>query len=501
MPTKKIYTNTLAQIAWKVVTAIISIFLIKLLSVYLGLEWSGIYDKIYNYLSIFAIIADLWLYTISVREMSKYVDNPEKLERISGNILSLRTFTGIGIIFLSIIISLFLPWYGTHEVMGVTIVSIFTLFGLINSSLMSYLQAILKTEFSFIANISGKILTFILILWSIYLWFPESSTALETRLTAVFLAGLWGNILMTLLTYSYCRRFQKIRFYWDKEYIIHILKPALPYGLALFLGAIFFKVDVQLLSTMSPESIANTVTALYSRPMKIIEVGMMYATIFLNSLLPVLTAAIEKQKYQEVTSLSKKWFEILFWFGLMVSLFLSVFAGIVIPFISSHEFSVPFNGYSSVDVLRIVSWIFIAYFISSLANYILIAKNEQKKIIYLNASVALFNAIGNYILIPIYSFMGSAVITLISQILLVICSLYLVRRELRFRDIVYPILSFVSIGGVCIVFSKLLWDILIAMTSHSVFIELMIYGLLFTVPYLLLWFVWRKYRVKSITTL
>ncbi len=42
---------------------------------------------------------------------------------------------------------------------GIAIASLFTLLGLINSSLMSYLQSILKTEFSIIANTCGKILT------------------------------------------------------------------------------------------------------------------------------------------------------------------------------------------------------------------------------------------------------------------------------------------------------------------------------------------------------
>jgi hypothetical protein len=38
MPTKKIYTNTIAQIASKVLTAIISIAMIKILTGYLEIE-------------------------------------------------------------------------------------------------------------------------------------------------------------------------------------------------------------------------------------------------------------------------------------------------------------------------------------------------------------------------------------------------------------------------------------------------------------------------------
>lgn len=102
MSTKKIYTNTIAQIGGKLITALISIFLIKILTNYLDLAGYGLYSKIYNYISIFSVIADLGLYTISVRELSKHQDDRVMREKISGNILSLRTLSGLIIIILSL---------------------------------------------------------------------------------------------------------------------------------------------------------------------------------------------------------------------------------------------------------------------------------------------------------------------------------------------------------------------------------------------------------------
>jgi O-antigen/teichoic acid export membrane protein len=69
---------------------------------------------------------------------------------------------------------------------------------------------------------------------------------------------------------------------------------------------IFFKVDIILLSILESSHIADTSIALYSLPMKIVEVGMMYGIIFLNSLLPVLTTAIEKKDQQKIESLTSK---------------------------------------------------------------------------------------------------------------------------------------------------------------------------------------------------
>ncbi len=108
MPNKKIYTNTIAQIAGKIATALISIFMIKILTNYLDVAGYGLYSKIYNYLSIFAVIADLGLYTITVRELTKHQDDPKMMQRIAGNVLSLRTLSGLFIIILSLAVAPFL---------------------------------------------------------------------------------------------------------------------------------------------------------------------------------------------------------------------------------------------------------------------------------------------------------------------------------------------------------------------------------------------------------
>jgi len=155
---------------------------------------------------------------------------------------------------------------------------------------MSYLQAILKTEFSIIANTSGKLLTLGIIAIGTIFWIDGTA---DQRLIYVMLAGLVGNLLMTLLTWWYTSRWQRVRFEWDFPYVKHIVLLALPYGVALFLGVIFFKIDIIFLSIMEDSSIADTTIALYALPMKIVEVGMLYGTVFLNSLLPVLTLAFE----------------------------------------------------------------------------------------------------------------------------------------------------------------------------------------------------------------
>ncbi|HBA44806.1 TPA: hypothetical protein DEG21_04850 [Patescibacteria group bacterium] len=82
LATKKVYFNTIAQLAGKFSTAFISIFLIKILTNYLSLDDYGLYSKIYNYLSIFAVIADMGLFTITIREISANRENKDIVRKI-----------------------------------------------------------------------------------------------------------------------------------------------------------------------------------------------------------------------------------------------------------------------------------------------------------------------------------------------------------------------------------------------------------------------------------
>jgi O-antigen/teichoic acid export membrane protein len=185
--------------------------------------------------------------------------------------------------------------------------------------------------------------------------------------------------------------------------------------------------------------------------MKIVEVGMMYGTIFLNSLLPVLTTAIEEKDDKKIKSLTLKGFELLFASGLAIAVFGYVFSSEIIRLISTQEFiTTTILGYTSVDAMRIVIWIFLFYFVSSLSSYILIAKGEQSRMMWINGIIALINIIGNLIVIPYYSFIGSAWVTLGTQILLMSITWWYVRDSIEIRKSLIYVSSMSILEGFAI---------------------------------------------------
>jgi O-antigen/teichoic acid export membrane protein len=184
------------------------------------------------------------------------------------------------------------------------------------------------------------------------------------------------------------------------------------------LNVVFFKADVVMLSVLEPQAVADTNIALYGVPMKIVEVGMMFGTVFLNSMLPVLTEAMKKG-VAELEPLVKKAYSLLFFFGAGTALFLAVAAAPVVEFISNANYVADGpSGYDSVDAMHIVAFVFFFFFLSSLFTYLLVAAGEQKRLLKINGGIAVANIIGNALVIPTHSFVGAAAVTLVSQIFL-----------------------------------------------------------------------------------
>ncbi|MGE4444405.1 MAG: oligosaccharide flippase family protein [Candidatus Altimarinota bacterium] len=479
---KKIASNTIAQILSKFLTAFISIFLIGVLTKYLSTEMYGQYNKIYNYLAFFAFFADLGLYTISIREISK---DKTQASKIIGNVMSLRLILGVLIIFLSIFIAFFLPGYSSELMLiSILIVSIFTIFSLLNSSVLSLMQAFMKIEFSLFSVVFGKLVTFLGILLVVFILFPYSQTQnFEMAFIGILLSGLVGVIINYILNLYYANKITKIKFLFDFEYMKYLFKTSLPFGIALFLSVVYFKVDIIILSLLEPPSQADTSIALYSLPMKIIEVLMVIGGFFLNSILPSLSTYFKEQNIAGMKLLLQNSFRFLFSFSLFIIVAGFIFGEHILTVISTPDYmNHNLYQYTSLDVLLVVLLVLGFYFISSLFNYIFIASKNESILLKINIFITLFNIIGNIIFIPKYSFMGAAYVTLTSQILLFLLGWYFSKNISHFRfDWKYIILNFL-IG----IFIFLLGNWAIGFFHLGFFMEMfLIGGILFGIYILL----------------
>ncbi|MDD2487029.1 MAG: oligosaccharide flippase family protein [Candidatus Gracilibacteria bacterium] len=486
MATKKVYFNTIAQLAGKVSTAFISIFLIKILTNYLSVDDYGLYSKVYNYLSIFAVIADMGLFTITIREISANKDNKAIVQKIIGNMMTIRMSLGIAIIFLSVGIAYFLPGYNSKLALySIFITSFFVFFGLMNSAILSLLQAYLKTEFSFISTTVGKLSNFAFVLLVIFVLFPKAMVASDPSLQFqsflwLMFAGVFGNIVMTSIIYMYSRKVEKISFGFDLAHIKNLVKTSIPYGIAMFLNVVYFKIDVIILSLMEDKNIVNTSIGLYSVPMKIVEVGMLFGGLFLQSMLPLFTNAIKKKESEEMYSLVSRSYKLLFAFGIAIVGFSLANGFGILSLVANKEYLDHTKYiYNSLDSFNIVVFVFLFCFISSIFTYILIANNEQGRLLKVNFYLTILNIILNVALIPKFSFIGSSIATLISQIVMLVY-IYIVSRHIfRFNFMPSYTIKIIFLGVIASFSNMLLHNLLHFSSTMSLIVSFGIFAIIF----------------------
>ena len=93
---RRVAANTAAQVAGRAVILALAAVSIVLITRYLGPSSYGRYALALSYIQLFGVLADVGLFTIVVREISK---RPEQTSRLVGNAMTLRALVSTGIDF------------------------------------------------------------------------------------------------------------------------------------------------------------------------------------------------------------------------------------------------------------------------------------------------------------------------------------------------------------------------------------------------------------------
>lgn len=492
---KKIASNTISQIVTKALTAIISIFLISLLTNFLTVEMYWLYSKIYNYIWIFVFLADLWLYAITIREVTA---NKEDSAKIVGNVMSLRLILWFWILFLALIIAYFLPWYNSSlALVSILVASVFTIFQLINSSILALMQANMKIEFSLFSTVIWKLINLAWIAFIVYFiygfayynWIINTSVWDNIPFVLIFIIATIWVFVNTILNYFYARKIVSFGFRFDWDYIKHIFKISLPYWIALFLSVIYFKIDIILLSIIEWPKMWDLSIALYSLPMKIVEVLMVVWGFYMTSMLPSLTKAFKDKKEKELSNFIDISFKILFSFSILVFSLGILFREYLIEIVANKDYLITTHMFNSADAFLIVFAVIVFYFISLVFIYSLIATDNQNKLLKINIFVTIFNIVWNIILIPLYSFIWAWIITLLSQILLMVLWFIYTKKIIKFSlPLIFIIKNLLFWGLIYVI-----WLFLLNNFHIWLYVDFILYwGILFAIYSIFLFFSFKK---------
>lgn len=392
---KAIFINTASQVVVRFITLAFTLVSIKLLSNYLGPTGLGNFNTITTYINFFIVIADLGLFAVAVREISK---TPENEKKILSNVFFIRLISAMiacvlagGIVFLT--------KYESDIKYGVLIACGFLFFNLLASVYDMLMQYRLKMQYSALAEFIGKlgnvlVLYLIIRLQGNFLWIMST-------------VAMWG-ISLFILKWAFSTKFQKFGVSYDREVSSWIFRMAWPLGFVFIVNNLFFKLDTLLLFAIK----GAAEVGIYSVAYKILEVTAFIGSFFASALKPSFAENIEANK-ERLKSIVEKSISIMVFISMPIAIACLVFSKEIVVFLSNDQFV------SGGPALVLLAFTLPFIYLVTLLSEILIANDSRKTMVKISVFILLFNLIANLYFIPKYSFMGAAFTTLVSEIILV----------------------------------------------------------------------------------
>ncbi|MFA6525332.1 MAG: flippase [Patescibacteria group bacterium] len=413
--TRKIAHNTIIQIFGKAISTIIALIVASLLFRYLGKEGYGNYTTVMVFLQFFGIIVDMGLYIILTKKISEAGADESSLV---GNIFTIRLISAVLFLGVAPLLVIFFPYPAVVKT-GVALVSLSFLFVTLNQVLQGVFQKHLKMIRVTISEILGRMVLLIGTYFAVYL---------DLGLVTVLLVVVLSSFTNFLFTYIYSRKFVKIRLVFDFAVWRGIIKEAYPIALAILFNLVYFKADILILSLLKSQSDVG----IYGAPFKILEVLVTFPAMFAGLAVPVLTQAFTQMDYVRFRRVLNKSFDFLAMTALPMIVGTIFIAHSVIDLIAGPDFA------ESGRVLQVLIVTTGIIFIGNLFGNAVVVVNKQKEILKYYMAIAVISVSGCLLLIPTYSYMGAAWMTVLSQSLITLATMYVVWRKTK----IFPSMKF-----------------------------------------------------------
>ncbi len=207
---------------------------------------------------------------------------------------------------------------------------------------------------------------------------------------------------------------------WDRKTGKWMMSTSFPLMINLMLATVFFRINVLLLKPMK----GDTVVGYYSAALKYVDGLLIIPQYFTQAIFPLMSryAATSRDSLMRAYVLS-----------LRLLLIVALPIAAAMPFIAQGLIMVLGGGEylpDSMIALQIIIWFLPFSFVNSVTQYVLIAIDQQRFLTRAFLIGVVFNIVANLLVIPAYSYRGAAVVTILSELVLLAPFYYAVRKHL-----------------------------------------------------------------------
>jgi len=388
---KKYFANTswlfFERILRILISFIVSIFVVR----YLGPKDFGLYSYVLSFAWLFASFSSLGLESISTREIVKH---PDRRNEINGTVFFLRLAGGIVAL---VVTGITLTIIGEETYTSILILIfsgsfIFQAF----TAIEYYFRGIVKAKYNAYALSASVIFSsalkviFILQKASI-IYFVMAATA-EYLFLAIGLVIVYRQNNLSIFNWKY-----------SKAWASSLLKDSWPLALSGIVVMIYMRIDqVMIKNMMSDEAVGY-----YAAAVRLCEAWYFIPVTLCNAIFPAIVNAknVSEAFYN---NRMQKLYDLLTWLAIAIAIPVTIFSSLIIQLLFGSDFS------AASPVLTIYIWAGVAVFLGVASSQYLINENLTKLSFMRTLIGMILNVILNFILIPSYGIVGSAVATLVS---------------------------------------------------------------------------------------
>ena len=406
--TQKIAYNAVFSAGARIVEVALALVIVSLIARYLGDGGFGDYTVVVAFVYIFSVLADMGLYSIVVRNISREGADEEK---IVNNAFTLRVVGGFFIFSFAYFASFLFP-YSDSVKFGIAIAA--AGFWILSNVqvLMGLFQKHLAMDKVAMAEIAGRIVQLF------FVWFFISN---DFGFIYIVLAMFLGAVLNFAFILHFASKYVKIRLRFDFFFWRKLLCQAFPLAISAILVLIYFKLDTIFLSVMKPREDVG----IYGMSYKIMENLIFFPAMIVGLTMPIMSRCVfsDPGKFKSVVQRTLNFLLIA---ATPVIIGVVMISDKIIRLITGGGFA------DSPAVLNILSIALGFIFMGALFSNIIIAANEQKKLAQIYLAGTVFNIITNLIFIPRYSYFGAAATTVATELLVTALMVWVVYRSLKF---------------------------------------------------------------------
>jgi len=418
---QKIAFNTLIQVFSKAVTSFFTLLTTLLLTGLLGRDGFGDYTVVITILILFGALSDWGTTIIGVREVAKEKKRPD---RVLANLFGLKFLMALLATPLLILFARLIPLQTSSPLLlrrTLMIASLFLILTAIRSSARIVFQVRLQLQKMALVEIITSGLIFFLS-WLV--------SRLNISLLALVGAYLLATGLGVAVAVGLVLQTVKLDFRFDREVMARLLKEALPMGAILLMFTMDNRIDTLMLGVFQ----GSGAVGIYGLASRVYDVLILGAAFLMNALLPVISTLAGSSA--RLKRIYQKTFDVLFLMGLVVVVFLLVFAPQMVRFLTGQRFE-EFN--DSIRVLRLFSpALFLAYF-NHLTGYTIVALGKQGPYFFVALASLIFNFLANLLLIPQFSYFGAVVVTILTEGLVLMITTFFLFKWLGFLPSLFSV--------------------------------------------------------------